>query len=65
MTIFEMIDQDMAELANIKKTFHFTFFSSPEHEVLKVSYCDRPVSGVCRASFVVNNLLKSHVLINR
>ena len=32
------------------------FFSSPEHEVLMVSYCDRAVSGVRRASSVVNFL---------
>ena len=31
-------------------------FSSPEHEVLMVSYCDRAVSGVRRASSVVNFL---------
>ena len=28
-------------------------FSSPEHKVLKVSYCDHPVSGVRRQSSVV------------
>ena len=32
------------------------FFSSPEHEVLMVSYCDRAVSGIRRASSVVNFL---------
>ena len=32
------------------------FFSSPEHEVLMVSYCDRAVSGVRRASSI-NNFL--------
>ena len=31
-------------------------FSSPEHEVLMVSYCDQSMSVVRRASFVVNNL---------
>ena len=31
-------------------------FSSPEHEVLMVSYCDRAVSVVSRASSVVNFL---------
>ena len=31
-------------------------FSSPEHEVLMVSYCDRAVSGVRPASSVVNFL---------
>ena len=35
------------------------FFSSPEHEVLKVSYCDRSMtsSDVRRPSCGVNNLL--------
>ena len=33
-----------------------SMFSSPEHEVLMVSYCDRAVSGVRRASSVVNFL---------
>ena len=33
-----------------------TLFSSPEHEVLMVSYCDRAVSDVRRASSVVNFL---------
>ena len=32
------------------------FFSSPEHEVLMVSYCDRAVSGVQRPASVVNFL---------
>ena len=32
------------------------FISSPEHEVLMVSYCDQSVSVVRRASSVVNNL---------
>ena len=34
----------------------YVFFSSPEHEVLMVSYCDQSMSVVRRASFVVNNL---------
>ena len=40
------------------------FFSSPEHKVLKVSYCDHPVSGVRRPSCVVNNSFKAHLLLN-
>ena len=40
------------------------FFSSPEHKVLKVSYCDHPVSGVWRKSSGVNNLFKAHLLLN-
>ena len=46
-------------------------FSSPEHKVLKVSYCDHPVSGVRRQSSVVrrpscvvNNSFKAHLLLN-
>ena len=31
------------------KNFAILFFSSPELKVLMVSFCDRPVSGVCRA----------------
>ena len=31
-------------------------FSSPEHEVLMVSYCDQSMSVVSRPSCVVNNL---------
>ena len=34
----------------------FTFLAHHEHEVLMVSYCDRAVSGVRRASSVVNFL---------
>ena len=33
--------------------FVFLFFSSPEHEVLMVSYCDQSMSVVRRASCVV------------
>ena len=33
-----------------------TIFSSPEHKVLMVSYCDQSMSVVRRASCVVNNL---------
>ena len=33
------------------------FISSPEHEVLMVSYCDRAVSGVRRPSCVVRRPL--------
>ena len=40
------------------------FFSSPEHKVLKVSYCDQPVSVVRRQSCVVNNSFKAHLLLN-
>ena len=48
----------------------FSFFSSPEHIVLRVSYCDRSLSGI-RPSvrpFVrpsVNNYLKILLLWNR
>ena len=40
------------------------FLSSPEHEVLMVSFCDRPMSVVCRASSVVHNFFKHLLLLN-
>ena len=40
------------------------FFSSPEHKVLMVSFCDRPVSGVHRVSCVVHNFFKHLLLLN-
>ena len=44
-------------LNSIKETvFFFVFFSSPEHEVLMVSYCDQSLS-VVRRPCVVNFLL--------
>ena len=41
------------------------FVSSPEHEVLMVSYCDRAVSGVRRASstFYLVYALEATVLV--
>ena len=33
-----------------------SIFSSPEHKVLKVSYCDHPVSGVRRQSSIISRL---------
>ena len=38
------------------------FLSSPEHKVLRVSYCDRPMSSVCCPSSF-NNFSK-HLLLN-
>ena len=32
--------------------FCFVYVCSPEHKVLKVSYCDHPVSVVCVPCFV-------------
>ena len=42
------------------------FFSSPEHEVLMVmvSFCDRPMSGVRRPSWVIHNFFKHILLLN-
>ena len=37
----------------VEKTTLPLFISSPEHNVLGVSYCDRPVSGVSRPSSVM------------
>ena len=41
---------------NVLSIITVTVFSSPEHEVLMVSYWDSAVSGVRRASSVVNFL---------
>ena len=43
---------------------HFLFFSSPEHKVLMVSFCDRPMSGVRLALSVVHNFFKHLLLLN-
>ena len=39
-------------------------FSSPEHKVLMVSFCDPPMSGVRRSSCVVHNFFKDLFLLN-
>ena len=39
-------------------------FSSPEHEVLNVNFCDRPTSVVRRASTVVHNFFKRPLLLH-
>ena len=41
---------------------HILVFSSPDHKVLMVSFCDRPMSGVRRPSCVVHNFFK-HLLL--
>ena len=43
----------------LKNKFYFkkhlqTVFSSPEHKVLRVSYCDQPLSVVVRRALCVN-----------
>ena len=40
------------------------FISSPEHEVLMVSYCGQSMSVVRRASCGVNNCFKSLLLLH-
>ena len=42
----------------------FLFFSSPEREVLMVSFCDRSMSVVRRVSSVVHNFFKHLLLLN-
>ena len=42
-----------------KECFILLFFSSPEHKVLRVSYCDRPLSVVVRRSSSVNLFTRS------
>ena len=39
-------------------------FSSPEHKVLMVSFCDRPMSVVHRASSVLHNFFKHLLLLH-
>ena len=46
--------QTMSELKGIEILLFL--FSSPEHEVLMVSYCDQSMSVILRPSCVVNNL---------
>ena len=36
------------------KSENYLFISSPEHKVLKVSYCDHPVSVVRRVSSTIH-----------
>ena len=40
------------------------FFSSPEHKVLMVSFCDRPMSGVHSSSCIIHNFFKHLLLLN-
>ena len=42
----------------------YILFSSPEHKVLMVSFCDRPMSSVRRPSCVVHNFFKHLLLLN-
>ena len=53
----------MALLLSFHQTILF-FFSSPEHKVLMVSFCDCPMSGVRRASCAVHNFIKHLLLLN-
>ena len=57
-SIMDLIGPELSELFPLEfaKIAESDFVSSPEHEVLMVSYCDRAVSGVRRASSVVNFL---------
>ena len=42
-----------AAASALAKSLMLKFFSSPEHEVLMVSYCDQSLSVVRRASCVI------------
>ena len=42
----------------------FFFFNSPEHKVLIVSFCDRPMSGVRRLLCIIYNFFKHLLLLN-
>ena len=52
-TIWMIVGQGPIALAVGAGGGCLNIFSSPEHKVLKVSYCDHPVSGVRRQSSVV------------
>ena len=43
---------------------NFKVVSSPEHEVLMVSFCDRPMSVVRRVKSVIHNFFKHLLLLN-
>ena len=47
---------NILSLSEPEKPEFLDIVSSPEHEVLMVSYCDQSMSVVRRASSVVNNL---------
>ena len=53
--IFNTWDEIFLVFTEKKVNFPF-IFSSPEHKVLKVSYCDHPVSGARRQSSVVRRV---------
>ena len=57
---FEIIPQDCSLGDPLPKlpaeALNSNIFSSPEHKVLKVSYCEHPVSGVRRQSSVVRRV---------
>ena len=47
---------DEADSSVVLAELQVALFSSPEHKVLMVSYCDQSMSAVRRASCVINNL---------
>ena len=55
LEVLDPVVQITTSLVKVSLKFQ-TFISSPEHEVLMVSYCDQSMSVVRRASCVVNNL---------
>ena len=62
LTLPDTIDYLLLKKRNFKKKLQF--FSSPEHIVLMVSFCDRQMSDVRRASCVVHNFFKHLLLLN-
>ena len=42
------------EIFSVEEKMLVTIFNSPEHKVLMVSFCDRPMSGVRRASSTIS-----------
>ena len=48
-SIMDLIAQELSELSALEfENLPYLTVSSPEHNLLKVSYCNRSMSGVCQ-----------------
>ena len=65
LTVREKSFEKIAGKGENARSQHFLLLSSPEHKVLMVSFCDRPMSGVRRPSCVVHNFFKHLLLLNQ
>ena len=67
LMILETLNSPLIEekiLSEKEKMLVTSIFSTPEHKVLMVSFCDRPMSGVRHPSCVVNNFFIHLLLLN-